>query len=110
MNGIQHYDGGIGSNRGVARQVGRTLSRIEGSASIDIARVEARAEIQAAQVDAMTAVTQRALQGAAFISQVEQQLVQTVPLAASRLQAIGDIGTLGLTQIVMDAANKLRRI
>lgn len=108
MANIEQYH--TGGSRAVSRQVARSLTRVEGNASLDIARVEARADIQAAQVDAMTAVTQRGLQGAAFISQVEQQLAQTVPLAASRLQAIGDIGALALSQIVMDTANKLRRI
>ena len=58
----------------------------------------------------MAAVTQRGLQGVAFISQVEGQLGQTVPLAVTRLQAIADIGALGVGQIVMDTANKLRRL
>lgn len=109
MYSVEQYRS-MNVNRGITRQVGRSLARIEGNASLEIARVEARADLQAAQVDAMSAVTQHALQGVAFISQVEQQLAQAVPLAASRLQAIGDIGTLGISQIVMDTANKLRRI
>ena len=109
MNDIVQFQGPT-TNRAVARQVGRALSRIEGSTSIEIGRVEARADIQTAQVDAMTAVTQRGLQGVAFISQIEQQLAQAVPLAATRLQGIADIGALGLSQVVMDTANKLRRI
>ena len=94
---------------GPSRSVSRTLSQIQGSTSLAIAQVEARAEVQASQVDAMAAITQRALSGVAFISQVEQQLAQAVPIAASRLQAVADIGTLGLTQVVMDTANQLRR-
>ena len=89
-------------------QLTRALGRIEGGKVLAIAKVDAVAQVQAAQIDAITAVTQRGLQGAAFISQVEQQLAQVVPLAASRLQAIGDIGTLALAQVTMDTANKLR--
>ena len=107
MSSVEKFGSGV---RGVTRRTGNALAQIEGCAHIGVARVEARAEIQAAQIDAVSAVTQRGLQGAAFISQVEQQLALAVPLAASRLQAIGDIGTLGLTQVVMDTANKLRRI
>ena len=109
MSNIEQYRS-AGISRTTSRQLGRALSRIDGNASLDIARVEARADIQNAQVEAMAAVTQRGLQGVAFISQVEQQLAQTVPLAASRLQAIGDIGALGISQVVMDTTNKLRRI
>lgn len=109
MSNIEQYRT-TSVTRGISRQVGRSLARIEGNTSLDIARVEARADIQNAQVEAMAAVTQRGLQGVAFISQVEQQLSQTVPLAASRLQGIADIGALGISQVVMDTANKLRRI
>jgi hypothetical protein len=49
------------------------------------------------------------MQGVAFVSQLEQCLGQTVPLAAIRLQAVGDVTTLAFTQVVTDTANKLRR-
>ncbi len=106
---IQQYGGSSGA-RGTSRQVGRALANVGDHTSVAIARVEACADIQATKIDTMSAVTQRGLQGAAFISQVEQQLAQVVPMSASRLQAIGDIGTLGLAQVVMDTATKLRGI
>ena len=109
MSNIEQYRG-ASVNRGLTRQVGRGLARIDGNASMDIARVQAREDIQNAQVEAMASVTQRGLQGVAFVSQVEQQLAQAVPLAASRLQGIANIGALGISQVVMDTANKLRRI
>ena len=89
MSNIQLYQSG--SSRAVSRQTGRTLARIEGGTSIDIARVEARADVQTAQIDAVAAVAQRAMQGVAFLSQMEGQLGQAVPLAVSRLQAVGAI-------------------
>jgi len=109
MSNIEQYRSAAVS-RSVTRQVGRTLSRIDGSTSIDIARVESRADIQAAQVDAMTAVTQRGLQGAAYITNVEMALAEACPAAMSRLKTIGDMGTMALGQIVMDTAYKLRKI
>lgn len=94
----------------VSRAAGRAMDRINAGASVTVARVNARADVQASKVDAASGVTQRALQGAAYVTQVEQQLAQAVPLAASRLQAIGDIGALGLTQLVMGTINELHRI
>ena len=94
MSGIERYQT---TNYGVARQVGRSLARVNG-----------QADIQAAQVDAVAAVAQRAMQGAAFISQIEQQLGQAVPISVTRLQAIGDITAMSLAQIVVDTANKVR--
>lgn len=99
--------------REVARVVGAAeLATIRATAAAHVAvtRVQAEAAVRAAQVDAVASVTQHGLQATAFFTQVEQQLSQAVPLAASRLQAIGDIGALGLAQVVMDAANDVRRI
>lgn len=97
-------------SRGLTRQVGRALDRVDGQAAVDIARVEGTADVQAAQVDAMTAVTQRGLQGAAFITNVEMTLAEATPAAMMRLKMIGDTGSMALAGIVMDTATKLRRI
>jgi hypothetical protein len=43
------------------------------------------------------------------VTQMEQQLAQAVPLAASRLQAIGDLHALASGQIVTDTVMQLRR-
>jgi hypothetical protein len=93
----------------LSRQVERSLARLQAGAVVQVAQVDSRATVQAAQVDAVAAVAQRALQNVAFVTQVEQQLAQAVPLAASRLQAIGDLGTLAMSQVVTDTATQLRR-
>lgn len=109
MNSIDRYGAAV-AGRGPSRQLGRNLARIEDDTSVQIARVDSRADIQAAQVDAVAAVAQRAMQGVAFVSQVEQQLGQAVPLAVTRLQAIGDLATLGMGQVVADTVTRLRRL
>lgn len=93
----------------VSRPLGRALARIEDDTAIQIARVEARADIDASKVDAVTVVAQRAMQGVAFVSQIEQQLGQAVPIAVTRLQAVGDLATLAMGQVVTDSVTKLRR-
>ncbi len=107
MSNIEIYGS---TNRGVSRQVGRSLARIDGQTSVQIARVQGQADVQAAQVDAVAAVAQRAMQGVAFVSQIEQQLGQAVPLAVTRLQAIGDLAALSMGQVVTDTVTKLRRL
>lgn len=92
-----------------SRQLGRALARVEDDTAVKVAQVDARADIQAAQVDAVAAVAQRAMQGVAFVSQMEQQLGQTVPLAVTRLHAVGDLATLAMGQVVTDTVTKLRR-
>ena len=108
MNTIDRYTAAV-AGRVQSRQLGRNLARIEDDTSVQIARVEARADIDASKIDAVTVVAQRAMQGVAFVSQIEQQLGQTVPIAVTRLQAVGDLATLAMGQVVTDSVTKLRR-
>lgn len=96
--------------KGVTKRVGNTLAGINGQTDIDIARVEAAADVQCAKVDAVGAVGQRAMQGTAFLSQVEGSLGQAVPLAVTRLQAIGDLSALAMGMVVTDTVTRLRRL
>lgn len=108
MTTIDRYTAAV-TGRGLSRHHGRTLARIEDDTAVQIARVEARADIDVSKIDAVTMVAQRAMQGVAFVSQIEQQLGQTVPIAVTRLQAVGDLATLAMGQVVTDTATKLRR-
>ncbi|MFL6164296.1 MAG: hypothetical protein ACJ74U_19005 [Jatrophihabitantaceae bacterium] len=74
-----------------------------------VAVVQAEADIQAAKAGAVGFVAQRGMLEVAYLSQMEQTLGQTVPLA-NRLRAIGDLATLGIAQIVTDSAFQLRRL
>ncbi|WP_375477512.1 hypothetical protein [uncultured Jatrophihabitans sp.] len=109
MSEIQQYRT-ASITRGVSRQVGRSLTRIEGNASVDIARVEARADVDTAKVNAGVAVTQQALAGAQYLTHLEMTLAEQTPAAMSRLAQIGTAGNFLLSQIVMDTGTKLRRI
>lgn len=92
-----------------ARRVGRGLSRLEGQSSLDVARIDHVAELQIAKVEAVAQIGVRAQQSVALVTQMEQQLTQTVPLAASRLQAIGDLTALALAEVVADTTWKLKK-
>jgi hypothetical protein len=70
--------------------------------------LEAETDLQAATVDALSYVSRRALQDVALLSQMEQQLATTVPMASGRLAAIADITAMGLSSVVADTAHKLR--
>lgn len=72
--------------------------------------MEARAEVETSKVDALTAVTQRGLQGAAYITSVEVAFSEATPAAMGRLKLIADQACIALSGIVMDTASKLRRI
>ncbi len=91
-----------------SRQLNRALGRLQAGTRLDMARIEAAAEVQSIRVDAVTYVGKRAAQNLAMLTQVEQQLAGLVPLAASRLQAIGDMTALAATEIVSDTARRIR--
>lgn len=65
--------------------------------------------VQAAKADAVTIVGRVAMHDVAMLSQLEQQLSQVVPIAVTRLQAIGDMASLGLAEIVSDTVRQLSR-
>ncbi len=94
---------------GPSRRVARDLARLDDQAQLTGAQIEAAAEIQARKADAVGAVAGRALQDVALLSQMEQQLAQTVPLASGRLAAIADTAALAMTQIVSETVCRLRR-
>jgi hypothetical protein len=102
MSEIERY-----RQRGSLNRPNRELARISGATDIEMAIVQAKAELEIAKLDGLQAVAGRAMQGVALVSQLEQQLAQTVPLAASRLQAIGDMHSLATAEILASTARRL---
>lgn len=85
----------------------RGLSRLAQSTDLAVARSTAIAEIESAKLDALQQIAGRAMQGVALVNQLEQQLAQVVPIAASRLQAIGDMHALATAEVVAQAPRRL---
>jgi hypothetical protein len=102
MSQIQPY-----RPRAVSR-VSRELNRISGDVDIKIAITIAKTEVELGQLDGLQAIAGRAMQGVAITTQLEQQLATAVPLAASRLQAIGDMHALASADVVANAPRRLR--
>jgi hypothetical protein len=102
MSDIQHY-----RPRAVSR-VSRELNRISDAVDIQVATTIAKTEVELGHLDGLQAITGRAMQGVAMVTQLEQQLSAAVPLAASRLQAIGDMHALASADVVASAGRRLR--
>ncbi|ACV80904.1 hypothetical protein Namu_4625 [Nakamurella multipartita DSM 44233] len=88
----------------------RAVANVQAGTVVQIARIDAAAQRHGAVADGVTAVTGRALQHVAMISQAEQQLAQTVPHASGRLSAIADAHALAMQATVIDAARALGRL
>lgn len=87
---------------------GRELGRLAAANERALARISNTGSIARAEVRELTATAREAELGVALVTQMEQQLGQLVPLAVSRLQAIGDAHALGCVGVVMHLANGQR--
>jgi hypothetical protein len=92
-----------------SRYAGRALARLDSQTEFGIAEIESTAEMQATRVMAVAYVGKRAMHEVAMISQLEQQLAAVVPMATSRLQAIGDIVALQTAEVVADTVRQVGR-
>lgn len=91
------------------RGMSRTLSRIDADTEVSLAIVESKAEVQAAKTMAVSYVGKRAMHEVAMVSQLEQQLASVVPMATSRLQAIGDMVALAAAEVVAETLYRVNR-
>lgn len=92
-----------------SRYAGRTLSRLDTQTDIEVAKIDQAAEIQATRASAVGYVAKRAMQEVAMLSQMEAQLSMLVPLAVSRLQAIGDIAAMSQAEVVSQTVRRVLR-
>jgi ABC-type iron transport system FetAB permease component len=90
-----------------SRYASKALSRLDDRVTVGVAEIEAEAELQATRVMAVSYVGKRAMHEVAVVSQLEQQLATLVPMATSRLQAIGDMLALDMADVV---GNTVRRL
>lgn len=87
---------------------GRAMRGIVSRAELEVANLAAEAHVENAKIDAIDHVTQRALQGAVIVAQMEGQLAEAVPAAAFRLAQIGQAHTLAMVSEVHSLPRKFR--
>lgn len=91
------------------RRAERALVCIGTQTQVGLAQIESEAELQMGRLLAVSYIGKRAMHEVAMVSQLEGQLAALVPLAASRLQAIGDIVALEAADVVADTVRRVRR-
>lgn len=90
-------------------RTGRALTRISGETTVASALIQSKAELEATKLDGVAAVTGKALQDVALLSQMEQSLAQAVPHASGRLATIADLAAVSMAGVVADAARRIGR-
>ena len=88
----------------------RSLDRIDRQTDIQLALVQQEVETETAKVDGALRVAGKAAQGVAVLSQIEQQLTETVPTATSRVAFVVDRTVLEIGEMVSDACYRLRHL
>ncbi len=91
-----------------SRATGRALARMESRHLLRLAQIQDEAELQVERVQAVGYVGQQGMQVVALVSQMEGNLSSLVPLATSRLQAIGDIVALEVADVVSQTPRRVR--
>ena len=93
----------------VQRRVERELTRLTAQTGLAISMLDAKADVEAARASAVAVVGQRAMQEVALVTKLERDLTEAVPAAQARLVMIGDLTSMAVGQVVMNAAHKLAR-
>lgn len=83
------------------------IARLQAQTDIEKARLGRVAALQVFRIQTVGCVTRKALFEVSFITQYEQEAALLVPLATSRLQAISEVGILGLAEIVHETVNEV---
>ncbi|HJQ00850.1 MAG TPA: hypothetical protein VJ851_04560 [Jatrophihabitans sp.] len=109
MNSPQRFYGTTPTQQ-VSRKLARWLDELDEGTELRVAMARSCGDVGCAKVDAVLTVGQRGMQGVALLSEFEQLLAQTIPLATARLQGLGDLTTLSVGQIVTDTVDALRRL
>lgn len=100
--------GSAGISPRQSRITGRALAWIDSQTEVGLAEIESQAELQVGRVMAVAYVGKRAMHEVAMLSQLEVQLATLVPMAISRLQAIGDMVALEAADVVSDTVRRVR--
>jgi len=87
----------------------RAIARIQAQAQLGLARIGQQAALQVTRVEAVACVARRGLFETALVTMVERDLAMLVPMASGRLQAIADVATLGIAEIVSDTVRLVTR-
>lgn len=112
MSTIQHYAPQSASptlGGRLTRETARALAVVDHATEVRSAAIAAAGEIQQAKVDAIARTGAYAMQQAALVAQVQQQLALTAPAASGDLDVIKTMTVIGIGQAVADTARAVNR-
>ncbi|BBY97306.1 MULTISPECIES: hypothetical protein [Mycobacteriales] len=93
----------------LSRQTARELAAIDHVTDLRSAAIAAAGEVQQAKVEAIARTGACAMQQAALVAQVQQQLALAAPAASGDLDFIKTMTVIGMGQAVADTAREVNR-
>jgi hypothetical protein len=93
----------------VNRQARRGLAAVDANTVVRRAHIDAEADLVKEKIDAIAGVGGYALQRAALVNQMQQQLALACPAASGDLDFIKSLTMMGIGQTVTDAARIVGR-
>lgn len=93
----------------LSRQTARELAAIDQSTELRSAVIAAAGEVQQAKIDAIARTGAYAMQQAALVAQVQQQLALAAPAASGDLDFIKTMTVIGMSQAVAGTAREVNR-
>ncbi len=93
----------------LARQTSRQIAAINQAVDVNRAAIAAAADIQQEKVDAVARTGGYAMQQAALVSNMQQQLALAAPASSGDLDYLKTLTMMGIGQIVTDTARQVNR-
>lgn len=94
----------------VNRQVHREVAVIEANLAVRQTAVDAAGELQRAKLATIASTGGYAMQQAAIVSQMQQQLALACPASSGDLDALKTLTAMSMGQVVVDTASKINRL
>lgn len=92
------------------RATRQQLATIEAAVAVKQAAVDAVAEVQRAKIDVVTSTGGYAMQRAALVGQMQQQLALACPVSPGDLDFVKSLIMVAVGQVVADTAAKVNRL
>jgi hypothetical protein len=91
-------------------QIGKALSRVQGQGLVRAASIDVETTLSRVKLSAATSLARTAQSEIAMLTSMEAELIKTVPLAGNRLEFLGNMACVQVSELLADTLNQLRRM
>ena len=106
------HSGGLSNRDAVAleRPTSRQLAQLEAGGLVRATQIDIETRLGQMKMSAASSMARTAHSEIAMMTAMEAELIRAVPLAANRLEMIGNIATIQMAEILADDLTHLRQL